>query len=282
MTDIITPTFLIGGAPKAGTSSLYHYLDQHPDVCMSARKETGVFMENYDKGLEWLSDNYYRHYDGESAVGEASAGVMQIPECAERIHSTLPEVQLIFLLRDPVERIYSHYRFLRSVGDLDPDDAFSDLIRDKGTWWRRTQIDLGRYHKHLVRFEQYFDRDQMLVLLFDNLTSNAPTFVERVYRFVGVDPTFRPDLEAHNQTREPKFRGLHRWLTRLWKTVREHVGVYVANETRPLRQAVKTLITQNADPDTLSQDDEAYLRDIYREPNRRLEEWLGRDLSHWQ
>ena len=52
-TDIVVPTFLIGGAPKAGTTSLYHYLDQHPDVCMSARKETGVFMENYDKGVEW-------------------------------------------------------------------------------------------------------------------------------------------------------------------------------------------------------------------------------------
>ena len=77
--DIVTPTFILGGAPKAGTTSLYHYLDQHPEVCMSARKETSVFIDN--KGLEWLSENYYQHYAGEPAVGEASAGTLGGPGC---------------------------------------------------------------------------------------------------------------------------------------------------------------------------------------------------------
>lgn len=122
----------------------------------------------------------------------------------------------------------------------------------------------------------------MLVLLFNDLTADVGELVGRVYRFVDVDPSFRPDLAARNQTREPQFPVLHRWLTRLWGTMREYGGVYMANRTRPFRQAVKMLITQTADPNPLSPNDEAYLREIYREPNRRLEEWLGRDLSHWR
>jgi hypothetical protein len=112
------PTLFICGAPRSGTTSLYRYLRQHPDVCMSQRKETGVFLENYDKGLEWLAENYLTHYDGESVVGEATTGHMQHPPSARRMAEAIPETRLIFILRDPVERIFSHYRFHRQSGRL--------------------------------------------------------------------------------------------------------------------------------------------------------------------
>jgi hypothetical protein len=246
---------------------------------MSARKETSVFID--DRSLEWLSETYYQHYDGEPAVGEASAGTLGNPAVAERIADAIPEVQFVFLLRDPVERLYSHFNFLRGVHAIGEDTSFSVFIRSDLDW-RDTLVDLGRYHKHLARFEHYFDRTQMLVLLFDDLKADTEALVQRVYRFVGVDPSFRPDLSARNQTREPRFRHLHRLLTRAWEAVREQIGIYAANQTRPVRRAVKRLLTQDADPDPLSPEDEAYLCDIYREPNRRLEEWLDRDLSHWR
>jgi len=246
---------------------------------MSARKETSVFID--DRSLEWLSETYYRHYDGEPAVGEASAGTLGNPAVAKRIAETIPDVQLIFLLRDPIERLHSHFSFLRSVHAIEKDTSFSTFIRSN-IEWRDTLVDLGRYHKHLERFERYFDRTQMLILLFDDLTADSEALVQRVYRFVGVDSSFCPDLSVRNQTREPRFRYLHRVLTRAWEAVREKVGIYVVNQTRPVRHAVKRLLTQDAEPNPLSPEDEAYLRNIYREPNRRLEGWLDRDLSHWR
>lgn len=277
--NIVTPTFILGGAPKAGTTSVYHYLDQHPQVCMSARKETSVFID--DKSLKWLSENYYRHYDGESAVGEASAGTLGAPEVTERIYETLPEVQLIFVLRDPVERLYSHFTFLQGEQAIDPDTSFSTLIRSE-TDWRNTLVDLGRYHRHLTRFEKYFDRDQMLVLLFEDLKTDTEGFMEKVYQFIGVDPSFRPSFDVQNPTREPRFPGVHRALTQAWTSVREYVDVYVANYTRPLRRAVKRLVMKETDRQPMSGSDRTYLQRIYRKPNQKLEAYLERDFSHWQ
>jgi hypothetical protein len=278
MNEIVTPTFTVGGAPKAGTTSLYHYLDQHPQVCMSARKETSVFIDN--RRLSWLDDNYYRHYDGEPAVGEASAGNLGDPDVPARIAEVLPNIKLIFVLRDPVERLYSHFTFLQGVQSIDRDISFSSLIRSSSEW-RNTLIDLGRYYKHLTRYEEYFSRRQMLVLFFEDLTSDTSSVVERVYQFVEVDPSFQPDTGVRNRTREPQFPGLHRLLTRVWEASREHVDVYLANKMRPIRQIVKRLVTKEANRRPMSTEDRAYLQNVYQEPNRKLEEWIGRNLSHW-
>ena len=286
MQEIITPTFILGGAPKAGTTSLYRYLQQHPQVCMSARKETSVFID--DKGLEWLSETHYHHYDGEPAVGEASAGTLGNPDVPERIYDALPDVKLIFVLRDPIERIFSHYQFLRGVGGLeewegiDGNLSFSEIIRAEGGKWRETHINLGMYHKHLTRFEQYFDREQMLVLLFSDLKETPSEVVERIFRFVGVDPSFQPDLEVHNSSRSPRFERLHALATSIWSTVKQRLDISLVNKTRSARQAVKQFLTEEASHEEIPPDAQEYLREVYAEPNRRLEKWLGRDLSHWR
>ena len=122
----------------------------------------------------------------------------------------------------------------------------------------------------------------MLVLLFDDLKTDADGFVEQVYRFIGVDPSFQPNLEARNPTRQPRFWGAYRLLAFLWATIRERFGVYMANQTQPVRRAVKRLITKEQARSLMATDDGAYLAEYYREPNKQLAQWLGRDLSHWQ
>jgi hypothetical protein len=249
---------------------------------MSQRKETGVFLENYDKGLKWLVENYLTHYDGESVTGEATTGQMQYPPSARRMAGVVPEARLVFILRDPVERIFSHYRFHRQSGRLGPDDDFSTLIRNEDSEWRTIQIDNGRYHTHLTRFEEHFDRSQMKVLLLDDLKSDAVSVFRELYEFSGVDPSFAPDLsQAHNKGGMPRHEGLYRALQACWRPVRERIGMDVLDATQALRDRAREWLTEASERSEMSPADRGYLRELYREPNRRLEKWLAADLSHW-
>lgn len=249
---------------------------------MSQRKETGVFLENYDKGVEWLVDNYLTHYEGESVVGEATTGHMQHPPSARRMGKIVPEARLVFILRDPVERIHSHYRFHRQSGRLRPDDDFSTLIRSQDSEWRRIQIENGRYYKHLTRFESHFDRSQVKVLLLDNLKSDASFVFRELYDFAGVDFSFAPDLsQAHNKGGMPRHEGFYRALQACWQPVRKRIGRDVLDATQAFRDQAREWLTEASAQSEMSRADRAYLKDLYREPNRRLEEWLGVDLSHW-
>ncbi|WP_259134291.1 sulfotransferase family protein [Salinibacter ruber] len=276
------PNLFICGAPRAGTTTLYRALRQHPDVCMSQRKETGVFLENYDKGLDWLADNYLSHYEGESVTGEATTGHMQHPPSARRMAETVPEARLAFILRDPVERVHSHYRFHRQSGQLGPEEDFSTLIRDESSEWRQIQLDNGRYHKHLTRFESHFDRSQMKVLLLDDLKSDAPAVANELYEFAGVDPSFEPDLSrAHNEGRMPKYEGLYRAVQACWQPVRDRLGIDVLDATQTVRDWVRDQLTNASARSEMRPADRKYLQALYRAPNRRLEKWLGTELSDW-
>jgi hypothetical protein len=281
----MTPSTLmmfICGAPRAGTTTLYRALRQHPEVCMSQRKETGVFLENYDKGLEWLTANYLSHYDGEPVVGEATTGHMQHPPSARRMGETVPGAKLVFILRDPVERLHSHYRFHRQSGRLGRDDDFSELIRDESSEWRRIQDDNGRYHKHLTRFATHFDRSQIKIFFLEDLKSDALATARKLYAFAGVDPSFAPDLSrSHNEGGMPRHEGLYRALQACWQPIRKRVGIELLDATQPVRDRVRDWMTEASSRSEMSAADRSYLKEVYREPNQRLAEWLDVDLSHW-
>ena len=276
------PTFLICGAPKAGTTSLYRYVEQHPDVCMSAEKETGFFLENYHCGIDWLADTLYRHYRSETAIGEATTGMMRDCKAPRRIAKHLPDVKLLFVLRNPIDRIYSHFDFHRSAGVVPPDASFSDLIRDTTSEWRNAQIDLGMYHDHLTRYETHFDRAQMLVHRFDELTGTPDPVIRETYAFIGVDPAFRPDTSRrYNKSKQPRHAAAYRLLRRAWEPVKKRLDVYALNHTQRLRHALRSLLLTDVERPDMPDADRTYLRDIYAEPNARLADWLGTDLSHW-
>jgi hypothetical protein len=249
---------------------------------MSQRKETGVFLENYDKGLSWLVANYLTHYEGESITGEATTGHMQHPPSARRMAATVPDARLIFILRDPVERIHSHYRFHRQSGRLGPEEDFSTLIRDEDSEWRQIQFENGRYHKHLTRFASHFDRPQIKVLLLDDLKTDAPAVAHELYEFSGVDPSFEPDLSwAHNEGGMPRHEGFYRVLQAWWGPIRRRLGIDVLDATQTLRDWVRDGLTEASTQRTMDAADRSYLGDLYRAHNRRLADWLDADLSHW-
>jgi len=275
------PNFLICGAQKAGTTALYNYLKQHPDVFMSRPKETWFFDVYYNKGLEWFAQ-HFEAYDDEDAIGEATARTMSAPEAPSRIATHLPEAKLIFVLRNPIERAYSQFYFYISTGKADPDATFHEVIHNKDSSLRRDMIGGGQYADHLARFDEHFDRSQMKIILHEDLRERTTETVQDVYRFLRVDPSCEPQTEErHNVTRYPKSLNLYHWVRSLWQPVQHVADTYFPETADALRDTVRRLLFSKEKP-VMREEDRAYLREIYAKPNARLEARLGRDLSHWQ
>jgi len=283
MSRNILPTFFLCGAPKAGTTSLYEYCAEHPEVCMSRPKETGFFFENYEKGIDWFANEHFSHYGGERAIGEASAGNMMHRVAAPRIQKHCPEAQLVFVLRDPVDRIWSHYRFDVNVGFLPPTADFSELIRNPDSEWRGVMLELGMYRNQLAHYADYFDRSQMLVFLFRDFVSHTETTVRQLFDFIGVDPSAGVDTaETHNASQHLTNAGFYRKLYRAWQPVKHLLPDSVVGSLFEIRSSIRDLFFHSSDEKpSMDEEDQKYLRDIYARPNARLQDWLEQDLSHW-
>jgi hypothetical protein len=183
------PNFLVIGAFKSGTTSLFEYLRSHPQVYMPEAKELGFFVaeHNWGRGLGWYRDQF-RPAGAALAIGEASPAYSCHPLYAgvpARIASTLPGARLVYLVRHPVARMRSHY--LHRVANGYEDRPFRRAVLETPAF-----IELSRYATQLERYLDYFDRAQILVVSREALLSDRRRTVRRVFEFLGVDPAWLP------------------------------------------------------------------------------------------
>jgi hypothetical protein len=203
------PDFLILGAQKAGTTALYAYLRWHPQITGPSFKEVSFFDRHYVKGERW----YRAHMPvrRRSLVGEASPSYLFHPLAPERVAGMLPGARLIALLRNPVDRAFSHYQHEVALGrePLSFEDAvdredermqgeLERMLRDPSyfslAWWNYTYVARGRYAEQLERWFAAFPREQLLVLFTEELSADTAATYRRVLDFLGV--TAR-DLESY-------------------------------------------------------------------------------------
>ncbi len=195
------PNLIVIGAQKCGTSSLHHYLGLHPEVTMSTPKELNFFIDrqNWSRGLDW----YRGHFDPAAKVrGESSPNYTNHPTVqgvAERMAEVVPGARLIYLVRDPIERIAAQWVHQRAslYEKLDMPDALAAP--------RATYVDRSSYFRQLQRFLEHFPRDHVLVLDSDDLRNHRPATLREVFEFIGVDPGFdHPQFarERHSTSRK--------------------------------------------------------------------------------
>jgi hypothetical protein len=207
------PDFLILGAPRSATTSLHYYLMQHPSIAMSRLKEPNYFLFDPDSRpmiddpriiTKSVSDlaSYERLFPTENpgAIGEASPLYLYTHRTPELISRTLPDARLISVVREPVERAYSHLRYVQpDLGDRAP-AAFADAVRTElplsdGPYRSGTHnLRLGRYFAQLERCRDWFPNERLLVLRFEDIETNAPTTLAAVCRFLGVDDSYQFDV----------------------------------------------------------------------------------------
>jgi len=274
------PTFLICGAKKAGTTALARYLSAHPNIIMSRPKETGFFCDNYSRGTDWL-ETHFQHHDGEAAIGEGSVHTMYCPKAPKRIYETIPDACFLFLLRNPVERLYSHYYYDLRCGHLDPSTSFQAVIYQRETPRHERMVQMGFYDEQLARFDKCF-KGQMHVLLNEDLREYTQETVRDTLSFIGVDPSrARNDLEPKNVTRHIQCRWAYAAIRACWKPVQSIVEPVLPDGAERLRSAVRSLLSQDDRP-PMPEKDRRYLQDLYGDSIRRMEDRLDRDLSHWK
>jgi Sulfotransferase family len=295
------PNFLIIGAAKAGTTSLYHYLGQHPQIFLSQVKEPRFFAleghpldfpgpgdERFRKGATTTRLEDYRklfaQVSDERAVGEASVLYQYDAAAPEAIERYVPDAKLIAVLRNPVERAYSAFLVKLRTG-YEPLSEFDEALNAEPeriadgwsyTWHYREQ---GFYHRNLTRYFERFDSDQIRVYLYEDLERDPHRMLTDIFRFLGVDAGFRPNLSIrHNRSGVPRSARLHRLLTRS-HPVKEAAKSVIPEEWG--HRVISRLSRGNLRRPPLRPEIRARLIEGYYEDIRRLEGLIGRDLSHW-
>ena len=272
------PSFLIVGAAKSGTSSLWHYLREHPDVFVPARKEINFFDDAgvYAQGVDWYK-NLFAGAGDRKAVGEATPAYLTSPEAHTRMAALVPEARLVVILRNPVDRAYSHYLHARYYA-LERSSFAEAVERERsspdGTAWPYYLLH-SRYRVHLEGLAEHFSRDQVLVLLLDDLERDPVETFRTLCRHLAIDESAIPKNvgEVTNRYREPRLPRVFRQILKpgIWKRI-----------PQAIRPKVARLFTkEDREPEPLDPRIRAELIAYFAEDNRRLGEWLGRDLSAW-
>lgn len=196
----MTEHFIIAGAQRSGTTGLYHLLSQHPDICMASplRPEPKFFLrENAaTEGRESYVARHFPHHDGEPLLGEKSTSYMEREDAIPRIHTVLPDVRLVFVLRDPALRAYSNWRFSRAHGieplgfaeALDAEDArTANWDRERFSVCPYAYVARGHYPRYLERWSACFPRER-IILVTSEMLFHDPANVRPVFARLGVDP----------------------------------------------------------------------------------------------
>lgn len=184
------PTFLLIGAMKAGTTSLYHYLAAHPQVATPRYKAPEFFVDeaNWHRGVDWYRKQFPPTGPDVRALGEASNAYAKHPRyrgVPKRIASVLPDVRLIYVVRDPVARIRSHYQ--TKVAEGSETAPFAEAV-----FADHIYLDYSRYAMQIEQYLDHFPREQLLVITAEDLRGRRDATMRAVYEFVGVDPAAAP------------------------------------------------------------------------------------------
>jgi hypothetical protein len=292
------PDFFIVGTFKAGTTALYEYLRQHPQVFMPFHKEPMYFGSDLDARYERMSERDYLHLFADARpdqrVGEASPWYLYSTAAAREIHDFSPDARIIVMLRNPVDVMYAQHSQLlfnerENLTDFaealaaEPDRRNgrripAGALRREALFYRHSV----RFTEQLARYHQAFGRDRVHEIVFEDFSAETAATYRRVLEFLGVDSDFRPDFAVRNPNRRARFGALQRlvfrppgplrravpWMRRFPLVHRLRDAVVAANSSPVPRESMDADLRQRLIAE-MAPEVEA------------LGRLIGRDLSAW-
>jgi len=295
------PNFLIIGAAKAGTTSLYYYINQHPEIYMSPLKEPHFFgfegetlafrrTGNIPDPLNQIAvtdlksyENLFQGVTTEKAIGEASPSYLHTPKAADRIKFYIPQVKMIAILRHPVERAFSAFtgQYLNGVETKQPYlTDFGEALKNEDVYIRENWTPiyfykkLGFYYEQLSYYYKLFPKDQIHICLNDDLQKDAQQTIANIFKYLEVDPAFIPNTsERAGASGIPKSGFIYRFIKNpqiksILKPIVPKGWGYKVERSILDKPKIDPQIRQE-------------LLDLYREEILKLQDLIDRDLTRW-
>ncbi len=297
------PEFFIVGSPKCGTSAMFAYLSEHPDIFMPAFKEPHY----YGSDLKWAdeypsisvrnTEDFHKQFEDakpEQKVGEGSIWYLWSKKAATEIYEACPHAKHIIMLRNPVEMMYSlHNNFIISHNedieifedalDAEEDRAKGNRIPDSAWFPEALQYrKVCHYSEQIERYINVFGKENILVLLFDDFIKETPEIYKKTLQFLDVRDDFVPDFKQVNVAKGFRSKTLHNLLGKPPKSFKWAVKKILPQKIRPvvaslLKTANKTIATkQPINEETRKKINQEFLPEF-----DRLSKLLDRDLSCW-
>lgn len=291
------PTFICAGGAKCGTTSLYEYLKQHPQIFLPDQKELHFFsypelkkqpegpgMREVLKGLCKTQEEYAGHYKKAKKgmiSGDISPSYLVFPEAIPRMKAFLENPKIIIMLRDPVDRVFSQYMHLRRAAreELTFEKALeAEEQRKASNWgdmWHYTAS--GFYFEHVSNYINAFGRDNVMVILSHEMRKNPDKILQEVFQFIGVDPNFKVNTsEEFNRSGLPKSLFIAR-LTDASSFANLAKKIIPRKFGASLKRWIQNLNT--GDKEVINPDTVQKLRSLYTEDIKKLETLIGKETG---
>ena len=232
------PTHLVVGVRKSATSWLWKQIEKRNDVSVSATKEIYFFDDNYDKGISW----YKKHFAPNKTIVDNTPDYF-VPKVAKKIKDTLPHANIMVVLRNPIQRSFSHFKFSRYIQRLDLNVSFYEAWNQDKNFIRTKSL----YDEALLEFKYYFG-EKFKIFLFDDLENKPHKFLNNYFNFLNIEPNSDKNL-------------LEKWMPRADRNLKDY---YVINADLKLNSIDKKMLI-----------------DYYKESVNKTANIIGRDLSSW-
>lgn len=278
------PNIITIGAMKAGTTSLHHYLNMHPDIYMSEIKEPNFFVEkdNWNKGIDWYKNLFItdKQFRGESSQGYTKCHTEKgVPEL---IFKTIPDVKLIYIIRDPIDRMQSHIvEYLSEAGDvnLDLNNAIRKNIDNHA-------VKTSLYYMQISAFLKFFTFEQIHVLTLEDLRQNRLEEMNKIFDFIGAkrlnDNTIFDFVKNQSAGKTMDSKLLKKIKKSKLKTVIKKIIPSKIFNLIKTNQVITKTLTKEIIKEKLSPDVEQLLKDYFREDIRKLKELTGKKFENWR
>ena len=276
--SLVLPDFIIVGAMKSGTSLLSFHLNNHKEICIPYPTEISFFNkdDNYLKGMKWYSDKLRQRYSEKTRlVGEKTAIYSYLPFVPSRIHKELPNVKLVWIFRNPIDRTYSNY--LNGIKRGIELSSFKTALKKEPKRLKKSPLagytERSRYDIQIKRYLEFFPREQMHFIVLEEFINNPHKELDALFQFLGVSQdAFTYKEEVINKTLMPRFP-FSLWVTRsifgidskIWKLVQK-----------------VNLLGKKPGYRKLDADMRIYLGKIFKPNNEELEKILGRKIEVWK
>jgi len=279
----VWPNFFVVGAPRAGTTSLYEYLKQIPEVYVSPIKEPHFFTVYYRSMLpkkpihekaKYL--DLFKNVQKEKAIGDFSVSYLADPEVPNKIKKDIPYAKIIILIRNPIERAFSNYLGLLNMG-LEQ-QSFIERIKEeqklieKNIHGEAYVLEPGFYYKHIKRYNDVFGSKQVKVFLFEEFSKNPLQIVKKILEFLEITNKIKQiNLEVHNPFSPPRNKFAKSIMNN--KPIRDIALRFVPQSIR--WQVREKILTKQTEKPKMTNKEKDILKEIYWNDVKELQKMLG-------